>query len=583
MTPALAREWRQFRLLSRDSIRRLLDTVLFSRDTDPIQFAGWAAALVATPPLVFAVRQIFMYAALRHAPPEVIERVVLGHRLFFIVYGMLTAVLVAALTWDGVLPDRNDQEIVGVLPVRPRTVVAARLAALAAVAVAFAVATSLPSGVVYAFVSGSIRDLILLPGNLAGHIVATMLGCLFVFFGLLSVRSVIRLCAGTRATGWLGTALQLVTIVLLVDVVFFLPGVLPVLVREMLTSGSWMGLLPPVWFASLYDVIAGGDGAVIARHARIAILAVTASVAIVIPLHLLPAAWIGRKALEARERGHAGAVASVIRGVAQAAIRKPTTRAMFVFAGVSLTRSRRHRLIIATYFGLAVAMIVISLLAAGFRQTQRSGARWQWAVSNLSASEPAAYVIALPMVMIFFLVLGLRASIKVPTDLDANWPFRLSPPGLASAVGATRAFLVALGVVPVLTLTLALSAAVWSVRDVLAIAAFQAASGLLLVECALYGWASVPFASAHAASTDTVKWKWAFCALALNLFAFGLADLQTLALQSTLGIGVYLVFVTFAIVAAQAIGRRRLRREPLNFDASPEGGLETLNLSEALR
>ena len=86
-----------------------------------MEFAIWMLALIATPPAFFAANQIFLYSALVKAPQEVVEQIALGHRLFFVVYGMLATALLAALTWEALFPDGSDQEIVGVLPVRPHT------------------------------------------------------------------------------------------------------------------------------------------------------------------------------------------------------------------------------------------------------------------------------------------------------------------------------------------------------------------------------------------------------------------------------------------------------------------------------
>ena len=116
---AAEREWRQFRLLSRDSFKRLLDSVLVARDADPMLFALWGLALVMTPPLITAIKKAAGYAFLVRAPPEVVERIVVGDRLYFVVYGMLASALLAAMTWDALFPDRQDQEIVGVLSERP--------------------------------------------------------------------------------------------------------------------------------------------------------------------------------------------------------------------------------------------------------------------------------------------------------------------------------------------------------------------------------------------------------------------------------------------------------------------------------
>src|SRR5215207_9703921 len=92
------RDWRQFRLLSRDAVRQLLDTALFSRDADPAEFAIWMMAFVATPTAFFAMQQFRTFAGLHNAPAEVVEQVSLGLRLFFVTYGMLAAALLAAIT-----------------------------------------------------------------------------------------------------------------------------------------------------------------------------------------------------------------------------------------------------------------------------------------------------------------------------------------------------------------------------------------------------------------------------------------------------------------------------------------------------
>ena len=127
--PELRHEWHQFRLLSRDSVRRLLDSVLVARDADPMLFALWFMALAMTPPLLVAAPKFVQYAFLKKAPAALVLQIATAERAFFILYGMLATALLAALTWDALFPDRTDQEIVGALPVRPRTLAAARLAA----------------------------------------------------------------------------------------------------------------------------------------------------------------------------------------------------------------------------------------------------------------------------------------------------------------------------------------------------------------------------------------------------------------------------------------------------------------------
>src|SRR5258706_2145164 len=104
---------------------------------------------------------------------------------------MLAAALLASLMWEALLPDRTDQEIVGVLPVLPRTLAAARLAAAMVVAAIFSSAISLPAGIMLAVAAPSHPALGFLPTVLVAHVLTTMGGSLFVFTALLAARGAI--------------------------------------------------------------------------------------------------------------------------------------------------------------------------------------------------------------------------------------------------------------------------------------------------------------------------------------------------------------------------------------------------------
>ena len=267
---SLRRDWHQFRLLSRDAVRQLIDTALFSRDADPMEFAVWMLALVATPPAFFAARQVLTYTALRNAPRRSGRcKSRSAHRLFFVIYGMLAAALLAALTWEALFPDGRDQEIVGVLPVRPHTFAAARLGAAAIVCLVFSVGSQRPRGAALHHVLRRHPVVAVnIVGLLAGHVLATMMGSLLVFFTLLTVRGLAAIVLGARAGAWLGAVLQLVAVVLMFEVFFFLPGVLGTLVgaRDARRSGAPRAFLPsglrrctPGWPARRNAVLEHGD------------------------------------------------------------------------------------------------------------------------------------------------------------------------------------------------------------------------------------------------------------------------------------------------------------------------------------
>jgi len=569
LSHAQQREWHQFRLLSRDAIRRLLDTALFARDSDPMAFAVWMLAMIATPPSFFAARQIFLYTALKKAPAAVVEQIALGHRIFFVVYGMLATALVAALTWEALFPDGSDQEIVGVLPVRARTFAASRLCAAVIVGAGLAVAVNVPAAVIYTFIAASHPSLRNIPGLLTGHLLATMMGAMTVYMALLTVRGIAAIALGARVGAWLGAALQLVTVVLLVEVFFFLPGVLGTLVKAMLAGDPRAAAFPPVWFAAIHNWIGGSANPIIASGARVGAISFAMAAVVTVPVYLLPAAFLARRALERRSRERAASVVSVLSAAGRFIIRRPAVRGIFTFAMASLLRSRRHLLVLATYFGLAIATSVASILIIEVHGT-------------FVVDTPASWTLALPLVFQFFLCLGLRACFRIPTEMQPNWPFRLSQPTLNECVTAAALIMFVLGIVPTALVASMLTAPLWPLDAVVKAATMQLLTGVVLIELALVSWTKVPFASEHVPSTDTLKALWLGYAIAMYVYAFQLSDWQFAALSSRRAISWYLAAGAVAIVTARIMRRQKWRGQSLEFDASEPHAVERLNLSEAV-
>src|SRR5688572_13478101 len=141
---SLGREWRQFRLLWRDSVRRVVSAAMLSREADPAGFALWTVAAIAVPPSIYAFNRMLSYTSMGARWMPEYEMVVLADRMFFVVYCMLASAMLAALLWEALLPDSTDQEVIGPLPVRARTLVAARLTGSLAVALTLATAVSVP-------------------------------------------------------------------------------------------------------------------------------------------------------------------------------------------------------------------------------------------------------------------------------------------------------------------------------------------------------------------------------------------------------------------------------------------------------
>ncbi len=68
---------------------------------------------------------------------------------------------------------------------------------------------------------------------------------------------------------------------------------------------------------------------------------------------------------------------------------------------------------------------------------------------GLLSPSPQTASLSLPLVVIFFMAFGFRAAFNIPTELSANWAFRVFPPPVEETAAAARLLVMTFVVVPV--------------------------------------------------------------------------------------------------------------------------------------
>ena len=555
----------QFRLLQRGSARRFLTSITGSPDADPVPFLIWATALAVTPPLLTAIRTTLRLSMTGDATPEVIFDFVRTFRVFFLVYAMLMTLLLTALIWEALLPTRDDQDIIGALPVRPGVLAASRLVAGFTVMLWLALALAVPVALLFGSASAMQPEAGSLPRVLLAHVVSTVCGCNAVFFTLVTIRATAAAIGGERLADHFATLLQFAAILVFVETFLFLPGLLFDLLRTIRTGGgipAWY--VVPMWFTALYGWLA--EGGTRTHDVDAALLATAIPTVSALALSLLPARAVAGRILQTPSRHRASVLTSILRRAGAGGSWETGVRGMTVFAAATLTRSRRHAVILASYGGLALAMAVLELLTAGF-------------TDHFSVAAPRRDNLAVPLVCLFFAVFGLRAALARPADPGANWPFRIASPRVSDSRTAAWLIVMLCGVVPIIAATMLTAIALWPVAVALRVVALDTAAAMLLLELALASWASVPCATVHATVSDALKSRWPLQVLGLYLFAFRGADIEMLALGHESGVAIAVAGMATVIIALrvrQMVTSRNL--EPA-LDPVPEDGLLLLSLS----
>ncbi len=493
-------------------------------------------------------------------------------RIFFIAVSMLTTGLVTVLQLQALFPGERDYLILKPLPVSLRQIFTAKFLSCFLVAVVVIVDTNLVISFVFPVVaSGKWQH----PGfgatYVLAHALATIGAGLFVFFVFTAMQGVLLNLLPPRVFERISVAVQAI---LLIALMVAAPYVLdlPNSHRTFAARPHWMWWFPPAWFLGIYETALGNRDI---YFVRLAVMAAKASgIALAVSL---AAYWVSyrrhaRRVLEQgvinRRRARLGTATAA--ALFHSFFPDARERAVLSFSALTFRRSRYHKLIAAAFVAFAM-MIAVNTAGAMMIAHLRSGRAWRsWEIQPL---------LALPLVITLLTISGLCYSFQIPTEVRANWVFRLSDgPQRKQLLNGVEHALLGAAIAATLLFTVPMIAIMFGWPVALAHAALLGALSLLFVELRLAEWRKLPFTCSYLPGRRNVFQTMGVCVLtfmAVPTFITGV--------ESTL-IGRPAFILVGAAMAAAAYWRaRRSRRAqwgafPLLFEDNPEPLINSLEL-----
>jgi hypothetical protein len=579
------------RLLTRHFLRRFFENDLISPHIDLHENALTAGAAIVSLSLFLSVMLGAKYFA-SLPMPGIIAVEALGDNFAFINIAMFAMALVATLQWEALSLDVRDVSNLGLLPVRRRDLVGAKLSALTIFAVGFALALIAFESTIY-----QVLVIVRMPLGLSAfvrlataHAVASALACAFAFLTVVAIREGSRIVLGGTWFGRASAIVQATLVLVFTTGLLISPGLADRAKNRWMREGFPEVLtFPPLAFMALEQAIGNGvvanatgvmvpnrmvdanarrlaqyraqqpyfrDGASIALLLTAGMLVVAAS-AYAWNLRQLPQPAIA----PSRRRSLVSAVGAV------AAARDPMRRAGLSFALQAIVRSGPHRIAMAGALALTTALSVGMLARTGFREA-------------LNPWYPPASILAVQTIALTLLIAGFRRAVRVPAELRANWIMQLTwkrgerrflaGVKLAAILGVALPALVAL--VP-LHLWL-LSPDVAAVHFVLGLC-----YALVLSEALFTGCKKVPLASSYEPLSH-VKTLGPIVFVLFLIFLNTFARVERDAFQSTQGI-VNFVIVSLVLIATLRVVDYWINRDgkTLKFDEPPEPATQWLGLS----
>jgi hypothetical protein len=565
-------EWLQFALLRRTLHRRLFEGELAQEGRDHSEMIPWVLPLLIAPPTLITFWLFPKYALVVDLTPQLFDQASRGDRLFFIGYSMVAVALLTVLTWNALFPDCRDASVLGALPVRGRTVAAAKLTVLASFLLAMAAILNLPSALGFALASGMSKNAGVAIGYLFAHLLSTLSAGAFAAFSLLTLGTLVRILRPGAPLAPLSSAIQLTLFIVLVEGLLFLPGFLAEIdgTEPCLTGVVEASWVPPLWYLGLYEVLLGSRDASCESFATLGIAAVGVLPVLGVGLYAASYRAIARGFVEIRRAPVRGwKIRAAIAKWAGSLLTDPVERSTLEFVLKTTARSEQHRLLVTLYLALSLSVIVT--VAAG-----RILGRFE-----LYPFEPTVPLLALPLVLSFVTLTGLRLLFTKPTALDANWVFRLAESrGKTSyRLGIQKAMLLTLA--PIAVVTMPLYGILWGFTPAVRHTLFWFLMAMAHCEGLLIGFRRIPFTCSCTPGRTNLKLLWPVHLLVLSLYAYFGAALSAVLLDSPYGWAAACLLVVVGLAAAGVFrGLSRFEGQPLVFEEPLQRTTQTIGLAD---
>lgn len=467
-----------FRVLYPVFLRRIVDLDLLSAGADTSVLLSQFGALFAGGSFLLTAPLILVGGGLPIEDLRTMEHLLIAT-------SMLLVGVIYILAWESSFPEHLDLLILGPLPIRLQSVFAAKLSSLLGALGLSLVALNSFTGLVWPFLfapsghggMGLLRSFTAYWGTM-------LIACLFVFSAALAFQGMLSVILPRQMFLRVAVWIQAAAFAGLLAVYILEPSLESPEALLLPANQHLLAVLPSYWFFGLFQQLNGSAFAGTTAFAQRAWIATTVALGAACCVIAIGYLRLLRRIVEQPDiRTRSGRLSVYLQS------KSGSEAAILFFSALILARSRKHRVLLAFYWGVGATLVyavthpTISVLRA--------------AALHPTAGPSETYLMA-SLLLVSLGVGALRILIALPVTIRAEWVFRMTEFASPAAYrkGSTR-FLLWLGCLPAWALLSATAIAVWTGWRSVVFTLVLGLFGLIVIEVSTRGLRKIPFACSY--------------------------------------------------------------------------------------
>jgi hypothetical protein len=234
-------------------------------------------------------------------------------------------------------------------------------------------------------------------------------------------------------------------------------------------------------------------------------------------------------------------------------------RASFHFVAQTVFRRQEHLFYWSSFVAVGIAFIYSDLIAI-------TG-------DYLSVSpQYLNMMLSFPLIVSFFILVGLRFVFSVPADLNANWIFQiLDRRKLVGSYSGVHKFMLCVIIIPLLLVFAPFYLMMWDIHVVFCHILYVSMLSLILIELLLMRFEKLPFTCSYHPGRARIQLWLPVYVLICYFYSYGMTvleqwvldDLKRCAIFLSVSIVIYLVLNRYRVLFLKRNGAIRFAEQPL--------------------